>query len=359
MRRREFLAGVASLAISLWMGSNCMAASDHPADAAALAALRPGMPVAAVEAAMGSSWCAPAPHKGGVIDILQNTHGVVVRIDRNGLVGRVDFNSRFKQTIAGVPMGIELADLRNTLPDMQIGEESKLRRNTRFGTMHLAEGVLTAHISYDTVSEIIISNPDAEYAEPTAPPYPAASGAPGAPFSDPNLKLAVMSALLRFKMLDLGTPEQLATYVLERPVDLEQDGYELIPQALDYLVRYPLTDEQLAAVDWIQFDGGEEIYPYAWYFWSGEEGVFDIRDTSDIHLCVNLKGISVISMIDRFDLRTLVPLQKLEWVSINVPSENLGALLDIPSLKRAGRFKMRNATSDVLDKLEQRGVQVN
>lgn len=359
MRKREFLVGVTSLAISLGLGGKCMAASNHPADAAALAALRPGMPVAAVEKAMGSNWRAPAPHKGGVIDILQNTYGVVVRIDRKGLIGRIDFNSRFKQTIAGVPMRIELAELRSIVPDMQIGEESKLRGNTRFGTMRLAEGELTARISYDKVSEITISNPDAEYAEPTAPPYPAASGAPGAPFSDPNLKLAVMSALLRFKMLDLGTPEQLATHVLGRPVDLEQDGYELIPQALDYLVRYPLTDEQLAAVDWVQFDGGEEIYPYAWYFWGGEEGVFDIRDTSDIHLCVNLRGISVISMIDHFDLRTLVPLRKLEWVSINVPSENLDALLDMPSLKKAGRFKVNNTTNEVLDKLEQRGVQVN
>ncbi|EGL65520.1 hypothetical protein AGRO_1904 [Agrobacterium sp. ATCC 31749] len=336
-----------------------MAASNNPADVGALAALRPGMPVTAVEKAMGSSWRAPAPHKGGLVDVLENTYGVTVRLDRNGLIGRIDFNSRFKQTIGGVPMGIKLTDLRHTVPDMQIGEESKLRKNSRFGTMRLAEGELTARITYDTVYEIVISNPDAEYVEPTAPPYPAASGAPGAPFSDPNLKLAVMSALLRFKMLDLGTPEQLATHVLGRPVDLEQDGYELIPQALDYLVRYPLTAEQLAAVDWIQFDGGEEIYPYAWYFWSGEEGIFDIRNTSDIHLCVNLRGISVISMIDRFDLRTLVSLQKLEWISIHVPSENLGALLDMPSLKKAGHFKANNATREVLDKLEKRGVQVN
>ncbi|WP_448726740.1 DUF7256 domain-containing protein [Agrobacterium rosae] len=359
MLKRHFLMTVVLLAISLRMRGKGMAASNQEVDVKALAALRPRMPVAAVEKAMGPKWRAPAPHKGGVVDVLQNTVGVVVRIDRNGLIGKIDFDSRFRETIAGIPMGMDLADLRKAVPELQIGEQSKVRKQTRLGTMHLAEGLLTTRISYDAVSEITISNPEAEYAELSAPPYPDANTVPGAPFSDPNLKLAVMSALLRSKMLDIGTPEQLATHVLGRPVDLEQDGYELIPQALNYLVRYPLSEEQLAAVDWVQFDGGEEIYPYAWYFWGGEEGAFDIHDTSDIHHCVNLRGISVISMIDRFDLRTLVPLQKLEWISIDVPSDNLSALLDMPSLKKVGHFKTKNATNEILDTLEERGVQVN
>lgn len=336
-----------------------MAASNDPVDVKALAALRPGMPVAAVEAAMGSAWRAPATHKGGVIDILENTYGVIVRIDRSGLIGKVDFSSRFKQTVAGVPMGIHLTDIPATIPAMTIGEESKVQRGTRFGTMRLPEGQLSARISYDKIYDIEISNPNADYDKPTAPPYPAPAVEPGAPFSDPPLKLAVMAALLRSKMLDLGTPEQLASHVLGRPVDLEEEGYDLIPQALDYLLRYPLTDEQLASVDWVQFDGGEEIYPYAWYFWEGEDGVFDIHDTADLHHCVNLRGISVISMIDRFDLRTLVPLHKLEWVSINVPADHIEALLEIPSLKNAASFDENPLSHGILQTLKQRGVAVN
>jgi hypothetical protein len=72
--------------------------------------------------------------------------------------------------------------------------------------------------------------------------------------------------LLYAKAIDLGTPQQLASHVLGRRVDLEKDGYELIPEALDYLTRYPLSDVQLAAVEWIEFDGGAAIYPVAWYF---------------------------------------------------------------------------------------------
>jgi len=336
-----------------------MAASSEPVDAAALAALRPGMPMSAVEKAMGSAWRAPAPHKGGIIDILENTYGVIVRLDRKGLIGQIDFGSRFEHTIASVPMGISLTDLRTTVPDMQIGEESKVRRGARFGTKRLPEGMLTARITFDTVYGISISNPDAEYAEPTAPPYPATSGAPGAPFSDQNLKLAVLSSLLDAKLIDLGTPEQLATHILGRPVDLEEDGYELIAEALDYLVRYPLTDELLAAVEKIEFDGGATIYSFAWYFWTGEEGTFDVTDISGIRFCPNLKSISVISMIDKVDIRALVPLRKLERVSINVPSENIDALLDIPSLKYARRFRPKTGTNHVIEKLEERGVEVH
>nr|WP_250811520.1 hypothetical protein [Neorhizobium tomejilense] len=359
MRKRGFLIGGAALTLWATAGGQSMAASSGPVDVTALAALRPGMPMSAVEKAMGSAWRAPAPHKGGLIDILENTYGVIVRIDRKRLIGSVNFNSRFEHTIAGVPMGISLADLRATVRDMQIGEESKVRRATRFGRKQLPEGELAARITYDTVYEINISNPDAEYLEPTAPPYPIASGDPGAPFSDVNLKLAVLSALLRAKAIDLGSPEELASHVLGRPVDLEKEGYERIPEALDYLSRYPLTDELLASVEWIEFDGGAVIYPYVWYFWGGEESAFDIKDLSGIRFCRNLKFISVISMIDTVDIRDLAPLTKLERVSINVPSENLEALLDLPSLRQAGRFSGAPAARGVLETLKQRGVQVN
>ncbi|WP_246703617.1 MULTISPECIES: DUF6892 domain-containing protein [unclassified Rhizobium] len=358
MRKREFLIGTAVLALSVVTGGEGMAASNEPVDASALATLRPGMPMSAVEKAMGSAWRTPAPHKGGVIDILENTHGVVVRIDRKGLIGRIDFNSRFMHTIAGIPMGISLADLRATVPDMEIGDESATSGGARFGTKQLLESILSARITFDKVSGIAIFNPKAEYAEPSAPPYPTGSGAPGAPFSDPNLKLAVMSSLLFAKALDLGTPQQLASHVLGRTVDLERDGYELIPEALDYLVRYPLTDENLAAVERIEFDGSGAIYPYAWYFWGGEEDVFDIKDISGLRFCPNLKSFSVNSMIDKVDIRALVPLRKLERVSINVPSEHVDALLDLPSLREAGRFPQSPAIDDTFEELERRGVQV-
>ncbi|WP_418889600.1 DUF6892 domain-containing protein [Rhizobium laguerreae] len=105
-----------------------------------------------------------------------------------------------------------------------------------------------------------------------------ATGAAGAPFADSNLKLVVLSSLLDAKQIDLGTPAQLATHVLGRAVDLEDDGYEIIPEARAYLERYPLTDELLAAVEEIEFDGGGTAYEFAWYFWDGEDDVFDVKE---------------------------------------------------------------------------------
>ncbi len=232
-------------------------------------------------------------------------------------------------------------------------------READFGISRLSHNSNTEASNRALSYGISIANPHAQYNDPTAPPYPTASGAVGAPFSDVNLKLAVMSSLLDAKLLDLGTPEQLATHVLRRPVDLEKDGYDLIPEALDYLARYPLTDDLLASVERMEFDGGATIYPFAWYFWSGEEGAFDIKDLSGIRFCPNLKSLSVISMMDKVDSKVLVPLKRLERVSINVPSESLEALLDLPSLKEAGRFSRNAAAAPILEKLEQRGVQVD
>lgn len=88
LHKRDFLIGGAVLAAWALSRGQGMAASNNSVDADALAALRPGMPVSAVEKAMGSGWRAPAPHKGGLIDIMERSVGVIVQIDKNGLIGR-------------------------------------------------------------------------------------------------------------------------------------------------------------------------------------------------------------------------------------------------------------------------------
>ncbi len=112
---------------------------------------------------------------------------------------------------------------------------------------------------------ISLRNPAAVYPDKQPMAYPVAAGAPGAPFGDSNFGIAVMSSLLS-GALDLATPGDLAAFVLKRAVDLDEDGYDLISEAYDYLVRYPLTNADLAKVEAITFDGGNEIYPYCYYF---------------------------------------------------------------------------------------------
>ncbi|MFC0809003.1 DUF6892 domain-containing protein [Ensifer sp. P24N7] len=311
-----------------------MAAWNGSVNVAALADLRPGMPITKVEEAFGSAWKPLAPHKGGKIDLLENSHGFVAWIDRNGLIGMLNYDHRFQHPVGGIAMGLKIGQVRAAMPSLEIGDDLPMMRGVRMGVRRFPEGyTLCVRLTLETVNEISFSNPEAEYPEPTEPAYPAAAGMAGAPFDDPNLKLVVLSSLLDAKQIDLGTPEQLAAHVLGRAVDLEDEGYEIIPEALDYLKRYPLTDELLAAVEEIEFDGGGTAYPYAWFFWGGEDDVFDVKDLSGIELCTNLKRFSAISMIGKVDVRTLVPFQRLEHLSLSTGIDHVEALLDLPALK--------------------------
>ncbi|APO67527.1 hypothetical protein IE4872_CH01907 [Rhizobium gallicum] len=203
------------------------------------------------------------------LDLLENSHGFVVWIDRNGLIGMVDYDHRFRHPV-GAHHGNDDRAGRAAVLSLEIGDDNPLMRGVRMGVRRFPEGyTLRVRLTLETVNEIGFSNPAAEYPEPTEPSYPAAVGMAGAPLADPNLKLVVLSSLLDAKQIDLGTPAQLASNVLGRAVDLEDEGYEIIPEAQDYLERYPLTDELLAAVEEIAFDDGGTAYRFAWYFWDG------------------------------------------------------------------------------------------
>ena len=293
--------------MKLWMGT-AMSQADNPrtspTNIQALAALRPGMPVSRVQDAIGSAWRGLPPHKGGKVDILENSHGVVIHIDKNGRIGMVRYDHRFQQEIDGLRMGMSPAAAEAAMPDLKIGDDLAMMPGVRFGSRSFPDGTkLNVQFTLETITGINFVDPNAIYPEPTSPSYPAASGAPGAPFADVNFKLVALSYLLDAKIVDLGTPQQLAAYVLGRSVDLEEEGYEPIPKARDYLACYPLTDDLLAQVEGLVFDGGNEICRYIQYFWDGEDDYFDIHDISGIELCPNLASLNVISMTGAIDIR--------------------------------------------------------
>src|ERR1700754_367278 len=106
--------------------------------------------------------------------------------------------------------------------------------------------------------------------------YPKPEATAGAPFADPTLKLAVLGALLTSETITLGPREKLAEHLLGSGYDEEAEGYALLKPVYDWLTRFPLSASHLAAVEELIFDGGNDIYPYAFPFWDGESDEFDI-----------------------------------------------------------------------------------
>jgi len=199
------------------------------------------------------------------------------------------------------------------------------------------------------------------------PTYPAPEGAPGAPFVDINFKLAILSALYEQGIVHLGQPPQLAEHVLGRTFDVGREGYQLVPEVLDYLARYPLNQDMLGSLETLDLDGGSSIYHHIWHFWNGEDGTFDIRSLVGIENCPNLRDLNVASMLSPIDVSLLTPLRHLTNLYIGVDVANIPALLNIRTLKSvrilndevyAEVTTQGHPTRLVMEELKQAGVRV-
>lgn len=138
--------------------------------------------------------------------------------------------------------------------------------------LHVAE---SGKITNLTLQDCLAIYPDAtEWVAAPSGRYPEPKGEIGAPFADANLKLLVMEALHAQGLIELGTPAELAMHVLKRHVNLEKEGYALIPELYDYLSRYPLNASLLDQVESLSFDGGNALCRYIWYFFDGETDIF-------------------------------------------------------------------------------------
>jgi hypothetical protein len=347
--------------------------ADHPMvdsiDPIALAALRPGMPVARLADALGSLWRPLPPHKAGRADILENSHGFVARLDVDGAVAWLKYDWRFPTAapVDGVHMGASLAATRDARPDLAIEADRLGGPDGRYGFHHYPDGSrLLVTFTMDMVNRIQLFRLDATFAEALPPPYPEPAGAPGAPFADPALKLAVLSALLDAKAIDLGTPEQLAAHVLGRAVDPDEEGYVPIPEVRDWLERYPLDDALLARVTKLVLDGGSAIYPYVDSYWGGEDEQFDVATLAGIEHCPNLAEFHVTALIGTVDLRQLTVLPNLRVIQVGVDVAHLEALLAMPALEAVGQMSDaaygeamgHGAARAVYEALKARGVRV-
>lgn len=277
---------------------------QNQADRTKLAALRPGAPVERVAEAFGDQWMNPLPHREGHVLSLDMTDGVVVRITQDGRLGSIRFNWRFGEhvPVLGIPMDASLDAITSRFPNMDL----RPLEMKPFAWLNHVEGPnlsiqMELGTTYDDQRDLRsmeLFDPAAVYPPKQPVAYPSPSGEAGAPFKDVNFKLAVLSELMQKAHIDLGEPQDLANHVLNRHVDLEEEGYEPIAPARAYLARYPLTPELLAKVTSPELDGGSEIYRYINYFWGGETDEFDITSFEGVEALPNLKEVRIISMVD-------------------------------------------------------------
>lgn len=335
-------------------------------DVAALARLRPGMPVSALEHALGSRWVPPAPHREGRVDAVARTHGFQARVDRAGSIGEVVFQHDFPPTaeIDGLRMGMKAQEVARARPDIPLPPEAN---HMRFVSVRSPTGVeFRARIAMDALGMVAFVDPAAVYPEklPFRYPAPAASDAPGAPFRDPNLKLAVLSSLLDDGLVDLDTPEALIAHAEGRPFVGGFDSIRFHEAAHGYLARYPLSDELLRRVTAIHLDGGNSIHAFVYPEWSGETEHFDVATLAGIEHCPNLVSLAIEGMRGTVDLAQLASLHRLETIRIGTACRGFEALPDLPALVSCSLGSPPGWSTDptirrVIAGLRARGVEID
>ena len=114
-------------------------------------------------------------------------------------------------------------------------------------------------------------------------------------FVDFNFKLAVIQVLM-YEQAILTPPfdvYEFAKNYSSRQINIDEEGYEIIPEVKEYFEQLEIPTEALLNVEEICQYGSNEIYLQLCPFWDGEDDIFDIYSTDDIKLLPNLKAVAL------------------------------------------------------------------
>ncbi|WP_417800416.1 DUF6892 domain-containing protein [Tenacibaculum sp.] len=120
-------------------------------------------------------------------------------------------------------------------------------------------------------------------------------------FKELNFKLAVINELMYVQ--EVLQPKLEVYEFIEKQRNLtsseaydiiEEEGYEIIPEVLEYFKNLELTSEMVENIEELNMDGGDEIYGQIIPFWDGEDDVFSVNSAVDSTLLPNLKRISLL-----------------------------------------------------------------
>ena len=116
-------------------------------------------------------------------------------------------------------------------------------------------------------------------------------------FADFNFKLAIIEELMYTKKLI--TPKfdifEFVDAYEPREIDVEEEGYAPIPEALDYFKNLEIDESLAEHVTQIYQDGGNDIYMNITPYWDGEDDSFNIQNYADIQHFPNLKKMTLFS----------------------------------------------------------------
>lgn len=123
----------------------------------------------------------------------------------------------------------------------------------------------------------------------------------GVQFQDFNFKLAVIERLM-YEQGVLKPPFDVYEFVegyAGRKIDIEEEGYEIIPEVRAYFEQLEIPAELLPLIEEINMDGGDIIYGQLYPFWDGEDDVFNIQSAEDAALLPNLTSVTLFYDQDR------------------------------------------------------------
>ncbi|WP_444944722.1 DUF6892 domain-containing protein [Microbulbifer sp. ZKSA006] len=114
-------------------------------------------------------------------------------------------------------------------------------------------------------------------------------------FIDINIKLMVINELMYIRKT--LTPA-FDIYKFAKEYDhreISVTGYEIIPEALDYMRGISIPQELLSTIKELRYDASEEIYGNLSPFWDGEDDIFEASSLSDLDKLNNLESIGEFS----------------------------------------------------------------
>ncbi len=117
-------------------------------------------------------------------------------------------------------------------------------------------------------------------------------------FEDFGFKLVVINSLLEEETSFSDELGEMKEKYVDDFDETDADGYECIPEMVQFFENLTLTKEDLALVTELAFDGGEEIYFLLMPYWDGESDEFEVKSFRGFEQLPNLKKVDYTSMCD-------------------------------------------------------------